>query len=206
MSFQVDELEKTTDASCKDAARRLSWWATRENNTQFKKRQPLMGFTIGGIPLAELTSEQLEQTSWNHLPADELMQTLEENHKAILNASQFEIDPEKEQTQMEDLIFPDEIAAIRNMKTWAYAQEIFQGGEAQMFRMAGEVIKVCADKSKPVPPTVSALDGFVEFHPKADMFLNNGTGKYFVTFDPPFVLKMHGNGTNVVNDVPGTCS
>ena len=72
--------------------------------------------TIGGIPLAEMTSDQIEHTNLRqaraYVPSDAVMQTLEENHKAILNASQFEVDPEKEQAQMEDLIFPDEIAAI----------------------------------------------------------------------------------------------
>ena len=44
--LKVDELEATTDASCKDTARRLSWWATRENKTAFSRRQQLMGFTF----------------------------------------------------------------------------------------------------------------------------------------------------------------
>ena len=43
--LKVDELETTTDASCKDTARRLSWWAGRENNGTFTRRQQLMGFT-----------------------------------------------------------------------------------------------------------------------------------------------------------------
>jgi len=43
--LKVDELETTTDASCKDTARRLSWWAGRENNATFSRRQQLMGFT-----------------------------------------------------------------------------------------------------------------------------------------------------------------
>ena len=164
--------------------------------------------TIGGTPLAELTSDQLEHTSWNHLPTDAVMQPWEVNYKAILNASHFDIDPENEQCQMELMIFQDEIAAIKKMNTYVYAQEIFQGGQVQamaMLRMAGEVINACAYKSKPQPPTVSVLDGCVRFLPKwATLFLNNGPGRSFVTFDPPFALRMHGNGTNLVPDVPGS--
>ena len=155
--------------------------------------------------MAELTSEQLEQTSWNTLPTDTVKQALDENHRAILNASHFEQkDPEKEQAEMALSIWPDEIEAIHQMKTWAYAQEIIKGGTIQsmaMFRMAGDVIKAKAGNSQ---ATCLVLDGSVEWYSKADMFLNNGPGNYFVTFDPPFALRMRGNGCNLVEDGPGT--
>ena len=174
-----------------------------------KAVDPWSNVTIGGIPLAEMTSDQIKHASLSqsrgYVPSDAVMQTLEENHKAILNASHFDTDLEKDYLQIELLIFPEEIDAIQKMKTWCYAQEIIQGGQEQrmaIFIMAGEVINACADKSQPT--TCYVLDGCVEWYPNADMFLNNGRGKYFVTFDPPFVLRMDGNGTNLKNDVPGS--
>ena len=166
--------------------------------------------TIGGIPLAELTSEQLEQTSWN------LLQPLGEHHKAILNASQFEQDPEEEMHEMQNIIFPDEIEQIHQMKTWTYAQEILQGGKVKdmaMFKMAGDIIRVHYVRShlgtsgaftiQTSGYPCQVFEGSVEWYPEADMFLNNGIGNYFVTFDPPIFLKMRGNGINLFPDGPG---
>ena len=147
--------------------------------------------------MAELTSDELEQTSWNTLPTDSVKQALDENHKAILNASHFEQkDPEKEQAEME---------AIHQTKTWSYAQDIMKGkkeGNMAMFKMAGEVLQTFHVPFKDI--TCQVLDGIKDFYPRSGMFLHNGTGKYFVTFDPPFTLRMEGNGRNLVNDVPGT--
>ena len=42
--LKVDQLEKTNDASCKDTARRLAWYANRESNAAFTKRQQIMGY------------------------------------------------------------------------------------------------------------------------------------------------------------------
>ena len=163
---------------------------------------------IGGIPLQELTTEQLQNTNWNYFRSDQVMQALEGNHQALLNASNFDLDPEKQIAQMELSIFPDEIETIQKTKTWHYAQEIFKGGTPQMmamFKMAGEIIKVFKDTEKPHPPTVSVLDGYVECYPHTgmDMFLATGPGKYFLTFDPPFVLKMKGDNKLLFCDVPG---
>ena len=160
--------------------------------------------TIGGRAVAELTSDDLEKHNWNQWSSATVKKTLEESHKAILNASLFQKDFEKEEFEMAALIFPCEIEALRSMKTWVYAQEIIHGGKLQgmaMFKMAGEVIKACADMTRVGPCMV--LDGFVEIYPEADLFLNNGTGNYFVTFDPAIILNMHGDGDLIKEDGPG---
>ena len=157
--------------------------------------------------MAELTSDQLElQTSWNTLPTDSVKQALDENHKAILNASHFEQkDPDAEQAEMVASIWQEEIDIIHQTKTWSYAQDIMKGkkeGKMAMFKMAGEVLQTFNVPLKDL--TCQVLDGYKEWHPRSGMFLHNGTGKYFVTFDPPFTLRMEGNGRELVNDVPGT--
>ena len=166
---------------------RFQAWTIFEGRAKVRARHDDIWnyLTTGSMPVAELTSDQLEHTSWNHLPTDTVKLTLEENHKAILNASHFEKDPEKEQVEMELIIWPEEIEAIKKMKTWSYAQEIIQGGKVQgmaMFRMANQVIKACNP--------CRVLDGSAEWSTTADLFLTNGKGKCFVTFDPPFVLRM----------------
>ena len=106
---------------------------------------------------------------------------------------------------MELNIWPDEIATIHQTKTWSYAQDIMQGGKGgkmAMVKMAGEVLQAFNVPFKDL--TCQVLDGYKEWYPTAGMFLHSGTGKYFVTFDPPFTLRMEGNGRNLVNDVPGT--
>ena len=40
-------------------------------------------------------------------------------------------DPDKEQTEMGELIWPQEIDAIKNMKTWGYAQQLIHSDKAQ---------------------------------------------------------------------------
>ena len=95
-----------------------------------------------------------------------------------------------------------EIEWIQSLKTWQYAQEIHTGGRVQgvaMFRLAGDVIK--ASQGGFQDPCV-VLDGHTEWCPTSDHFLNNGSGKSFVTFDPPFNLMMEGRDV-LVEDVPG---
>ena len=181
-------------------------WTSFEGRSKVPRAAPVdqwSNVTIGGRKVAELTADELNNNNWNPLPSDTIKQNLEESHQAIVNASMFVKDEAKENAEMEDSIWPHEIEGLMNMKTWAYAQEIIHGGKVQgmaMFRMAGEVIKACADMPKATSCVV--LDGFGAFYPETELFLNNGTGNYFVTFDPPFVLRMGGNGTNLKEDGP----
>ena len=88
--------------------------------------------------------------------------------------------------ELESYIYSCEIDKIKTMRTWTFLQDIIHeqnGSNAKnlaMFKMAGEIMSYFKGSFG----QCTVLDGQKPYSTATELFLKNGVGNFFITFDP----------------------
>ena len=142
--------------------------------------------TVGGQKLPQISHSQMASMNWRQQPAETISANLEEHFSAWTAKAKDHFVMNEE---MDNYIYEVEKKTIQETITWRFSSVLLEeeaAGPQQkmmaMMQLAGMIIQK--------NPNIQVYDGSVGFNSGTHLFLNNGMGRYFITFDPEFPLCM----------------
>ena len=164
---------------------------------------------IRGKPLHAFNAEELTARNEQPNAADKMCEHLDKHCNKVFQAARW-MNESSIFNEMQDYIFDVEMQSIKKMRTGDFARRIiFQKGDVKdnSLAMAQLAHLVLQDAAVEDPSQWGCLvfDGHKPFYvPNNELFLNNGPGNFFITFDKGILLRMSGSKDSdyLVQDQP----